>query len=68
MLENTVIILRVLLNKNRFCKTIASVTSVDLRLQVKEILSARNSKQTKPQSISETQEASSLDVRSKNAF
>ena len=61
-------------NKDRLCKTIASVafldTSIerDLRLQTKEILSSRNPKQTMPESFSETQVAMSLVVQSRNGF
>ena len=48
-------------DKDRFCKTMASVAfaetqiPIDLRLQAKEILSTSNSKQTQLQSFSETQ-------------
>ena len=51
-------------NKGRFCNTIASVALVltsiqsDKRMQTKEILSSRISKQTKPQSCPETSKAS----------
>ena len=61
-------------NKDRFCKTMASVAFIDtyiqrdLRLQTKEIPSSGNSKQTKAQSFSETQVAISLVVHSRNGF
>ena len=60
--------------KGRFCNTIASVALVhnsvqsDYRMQTKEILSSRNSKQTKPQSCPETSTANSRLVRVKGGF
>ena len=61
-------------SKGRFCNTIASVALVhtsiqsDKRMQIKEILSSRNSKQTKPQSCPETSTANSRLVRAKAGF
>ena len=61
-------------NKGRLCNTIASVALVhtsiknDLRMQTKEILSSRRSKQTKLQSCSETSTANSRLVRAKGGF
>ena len=60
--------------KGRFCNTIASValfhTSIqsDKRMQKKEILSSRNSKETKPQSCPETSTVNSRLVRVKGVF
>ena len=62
------------MNKGRFCNTIASVALVhtsiqsDKRMQTKEILSSRISKQTKPQSCPETSKANSRLVRAKGGF
>ena len=61
-------------NKGRFCNTIASVALVhtsiqsDQQMETKDILSSRNSKQTKPQSCPETSTANSRLVRAKGAF
>ena len=62
------------INKGRFCNTIPSIALVhtsiqsDSRLQTKEILSSRISKQTKPQSCPETSKANSRLVRAKGGF
>ena len=64
----------VCINKGRFCNTIASVALVhtsiqcDLRMQTKEILSSKNSKQMKPQSCPETSTPNSRFVRTKGGF
>ena len=69
--EIKIIILR---NKERFCKKKASVAFADtyiqedLQWQTKDMFSTSNSKQIKPQSFSETREASLLVVCSRNSF